>query len=155
MELDRKFLQYVINSAGKLNKTDLIPSLFPGNVQAIISDRLGSSDEQPTGNEVSGLVAAVMFAGPDLEDKKKLFMEEVVKKLYHHENNQFYSTQRDLSRFLFGISVDDVSNLLVLRTTQIHTALTFILAAHSFFGKNSWMLCQPKNTFEHDIEKRF
>jgi glucose-6-phosphate 1-dehydrogenase len=140
MENDRAFVQYVINSAGDLNHTDLIPSLFPKTIQGIISERVGSSDEEPTGKEVSGLVAAVMFAGTDLEERNDNFMKHFVKKLYHYPTTQFFKAQQDLSRFLFGISVDNVSNIVGKRTTQIHTELTDILAAHSYFRKSSCML---------------
>ena len=110
MEFDQLFLEYIINSAEDLKKhKDLIQSLFPNYIHRIISKRIGIDHEE--GNELHGLMAALMFAGTDIEDKDKEFMQKVIRKQYHVEGNPLYDTQQFLSKFLFRISVDYVSNL--------------------------------------------
>lgn len=111
MDLDKSFLEYVINNAEDLKEQDdLLHSLFPPSIQCLISERIGNSNKQ--GTEVNGIVAALMFAGADIKDKDGLFYKHIIQKLYRVDGNGFYKTQQELSSFLFGISVDYVSNLL-------------------------------------------
>ena len=152
MERDFTFLEYIIKSAESQKKqNDIFLSLFPKSIRNIIDDRIGESN-----TEISGLVTALMFAGSDLADKdyiedkknlkkkKKSFMIKVVREKYHIKHgmptNTFYDTQQELAKFLFGISVDYVSNLLWICTKQNSTQLTYIPAAHSIFRENPWML---------------
>ena len=111
MEFDQLFLDYVTNSAEDLKEQkNLIQSLFPSYIQKIIENRFQGKHED--GNELQGIMAALMFVGTDIEDNDHEFLQEVIKKKYHVENNPLFDTQRFLSRFLFGTTVDFVSNLL-------------------------------------------
>ena len=82
----------------------------------------------------------------NINKKKKSFMIKVVREKYHIKHgissNTFYDTQQELAKFLFGISVDYVSNLLWICTKQNSTQQTNIPAAHSIFRENPWMLRQ-------------
>ena len=103
MELDQSFLEYIIDIADDIN----ILHLFPSYVHPIISKKVGNTSEG-----LPAFIAALMFAGTDILDPDGIFVNNVIRKLYHQENTIFYKSQQDLASFLFGISVDYVSNLL-------------------------------------------
>ena len=110
--MDKAFLSHAIAGASELAGTPFMVSLFPSSVQSTITKRFDNSGKFEL--ELPALVAALMFAGTDLEDESDEFLDYMIKEVYCPDSkvgNVFFDSQQDLASFLFGCSVDYVSAL--------------------------------------------
>jgi hypothetical protein len=124
---DKQFLDFLFARAKALTGTSYYMWWFPNEIQVII-DLLFKS--KPLDGDVPGLLSLIMFAGLG-PNKESYFKNQIIQHQYLCQtattpkgSNQFYESQHNLSDLLFGITVDDVSEMSLM--------LTFISALTNF-----------------------
>ncbi len=92
---------------------------FPSEIQPVIELLFKN---KPLDQDVSGLLTLIMFAGIG-SNEDVYFRDEIVASVFlSAPKNPWYDSQQNLSSFLFGITLDDVRKLSMIRT--ILTLLT-------------------------------
>ncbi len=91
---------------------------LPSEIQPVIELLFKN---KPLDQDVSGLLTLIMFAGIG-SNEDVYFRDEIVASVFlSAPKNPWYDSQQNLSSFLFGITLDDVRKL-----SMIRTILTFL-----------------------------
>jgi hypothetical protein len=93
---------------------------FPNQIQAIIELLFRKKTQE---GDVPGLLSLIMFAGLELNEEE-YFKNQIIQHQYlsrtastSKSTNWFYESQQNLSDLLFGITLDDVSQMSLMRRT--------------------------------------
>ena len=117
---DTQFLDYLLDRTKPLTGKSHYMWWFPNQIQRIIELLFREKSQQ---GDLPGLLSLIMFAG--LEPiEEEYFKNQIIKHQYltrtastSKVKNHFYESQQNLSDLLFGITLDDVSQMSLMRTT--------------------------------------
>ena len=105
---DMFFLKYLSEKLDKLSDHSFVTKLFPKAISETIEVLCFSKNLE---NDVKGLLGMIYFARFDSTDEKgPSNLCETVFKPPKNKHNWLFNSQRNLSSFLFGITLDDVSH---------------------------------------------
>jgi hypothetical protein len=117
---DKQFLDYLLARAKPLTGTPHYMWWFPNKIQVIIELLFTKKTLE---GDVPGLLSLIMFAGLE-SNKEEYFKNQIVQHQYLSQTANkprakkwIYELQQNLSDLLFGITLDDVSQMSLMSTT--------------------------------------
>ena len=104
-------MQHIFEQSTLLTESSILMNWFPNQIRNVIELHCTSKRAD---KDLGGLLGLLMFAGIDFEDKE-FFTHEMIMKSLKPEPAEvfkwFVDSHHNLATFLFGITMDDVSEM--------------------------------------------
>ena len=108
---DVSFIRHILEQLELLTGSSILMNWFPTPIRNVM-ELLCTS--KPVEEDLGGLLGLLMFAGIDFDDKE-FFRVDIIKKSSKGDFDQDYKwlvdSHQNLATFLFGITIDDVSEM--------------------------------------------